>query len=69
MELWSGERIFSRKNTKVLINKAKKAELSGKDGDYKTLGRFMFKCIKAQNTRPAEYVEAPENKEKSDNKD
>jgi hypothetical protein len=27
-ELWGGERIFSRKNTKVLIRKAKKAELS-----------------------------------------
>lgn len=24
-ELWGGERIFSRKNTKVLIKKAKKA--------------------------------------------
>ena len=58
MELWGGERIFSRKNTKVLIRKAKKADLSKDDKDYKALGKYMFKCIKGQNERPAEYVES-----------
>jgi hypothetical protein len=46
MELWGNERIFSRKNTRVLIKKAKKADESKSDNDYKTLGRFIFKCIK-----------------------
>lgn len=57
MDLWGGERIFSRKNTIVLIRKAKKAELSNDDKDYRALGRYIFKCIKEQNQRPAEYVE------------
>lgn len=59
MELWGGERIFSRKNTKVLIRKAKKADLSNDDRDYKALGRYMFKCIRIQNNREPEYVESP----------
>lgn len=58
MELWGGERIFSRKNTKILIKKAKKADLSKDDKDYKALGKYMFKCIKGQDERPAEYVES-----------
>lgn len=62
LELWSGERIFSRRNTKVLIKKAKKADASKDDKDYRTLGRFMFKCIKQQNEREPEYVQAPEDK-------
>lgn len=65
MNLWGGERIFSRKNTQVLIRKAKKADISKEDKDYKALGRYMFKCIKIQDNRPAEYVEAP----KSENKE
>lgn len=59
MDLWGGERIFSRKNTVVLIRKAKKANMSKDDKDYKALGRYMFKCIKGQDERPAEYVESP----------
>lgn len=59
MELWGGERIFSRKNTIVLIRKAKKANMSKDDKDYKALGRYMFKCIKGQDERPPEYVESP----------
>ena len=59
MELWGGERIFSRKNTKVLIRKAKKADLTKEDKDYKALGKYMFKCIKGQDERPVEYVETP----------
>lgn len=56
MDLWGGERIFSRKNTVILIKKAKKAELTKEDKDYKSLGRYMFKCIKGQDERPPEYV-------------
>lgn len=59
MDLWGGERIFSRKNTVVLIRKAKKADTSKDDKDYKALGRYMFKCIKGQDERPPEYVESP----------
>lgn len=59
MNLWGGERIFSRKNTVVLIRKAKKANMSKDDKDYKALGRYMFKCIKGQDERPPEYVESP----------
>lgn len=56
-ELWGGERIFSRKNTKVLIRKAKKAAESQEDRDYKALGKYMFKCIRIQDNREPEYVE------------
>ena len=59
-ELWGGERIFSRRNTKVLIKKAKKANATQEDRDYKALGKYIFKCIKTQDTRDPEYVSAPE---------
>ena len=59
MDLWGGERIFSRKNTKVLIKKAKKADASKLDKDYKALGKYMFKCLKGQDTREPEYVNKP----------
>lgn len=55
-ELWGGERIFSRANTKILIKKAKKANKSQSDSDYKALGKYMFKCIKIQDNRDPEYV-------------
>jgi len=42
MELQGGERIFSRRSTKILIKKAKKAEASKLDKDYKALGRYIF---------------------------
>ena len=58
-QLWGGERIFSRKNTIILIKKAKKAQETQDNKDYKALGRYMFKCIKQQDERPAEYVQAP----------
>lgn len=64
MDLWGGERIFSRKNTVVLIRKAKKANMSKDDKDYKALGRYMFKCIKGQDERPPEYVESPKSSDK-----
>lgn len=57
-ELWGGERIFSRKNTKVLIRKAKKAELSQDDKDYKALGKQIFKYIRIQDNRDPEYVKS-----------
>lgn len=61
-QLWGGERIFSRKNTKVLIRKAKKANESKDIKDYKSLGRYMFKCIKTQDGRNPEYVDIPTSK-------
>ena len=66
MDLWGGERIFSRKNTVILIRKAKKANLSKDDKDFKALGRYMFKCIKGQDERPSEYVDAPEQPKESE---
>lgn len=59
MALYGGERIFSRKNTRVLIKKAKKAAETQSDTDFKALGKYMFKCIKIQDERDPEYVEAP----------
>lgn len=56
MDLWGGERIISRAETKVIIRKAKKADASKSDNDYKTLGRYIFKVIKGQDSRDAEYV-------------
>lgn len=60
MELWGGERIVSRRETKILIKKAKEAEKVKNtpkfDGKCKSLGRYIFKVIKGQNIRPAEYV-------------
>ena len=63
MHLESGERIVSRKETKVLIKKALKAAESKEDKDYKALGKYIFKILKGQNERPAEYVDAPQKKE------
>lgn len=60
MLLEGGERICSRKNTRVLIKKAKKAYKSKSDRDYKALGKYMFKVLKEQDTREPEYVDAPE---------
>lgn len=56
MELQGGERIFSRKSTLVLIRKAKKAEASKSDKDYKALGRYMFGELNRQDNRKPEYV-------------
>lgn len=60
MPLWGGERIISRRETKVLIRKAKKADKTKSENDLKALGRYMFKCIKGQDERPSEYVKSPE---------
>lgn len=61
MLLESGERIVSRKETKVLIRKALKANESQQDKDYKSLGKYMFKILKGQDSRPPEYVQKKEN--------
>ena len=66
--LWGEERIFSRKNTKVLVRKAKKADQSKLDKDYKALGKYMFKCIKIQDNREPEYVDSPKKEEDSTSK-
>ena len=63
MELWGSERIFSRKNTKILIKKAKKADTTKADSDYKALGKYMFKCITTQDERDPEYVQGPNKSE------
>ena len=65
MELWGGERIFRRAFTKQIIKWAKRAEEVKEDEENYNricirLGKKMFKEIKAQDSRPAEYVESPE---------
>jgi uncharacterized membrane protein (UPF0127 family) len=57
MILEGGERIFSRKDTKILIKFAKKAALTKKDSDYKALGKRVFKFLEKQDSNEAEYVE------------
>lgn len=57
-ELEGDERIFSRKNTKVLIRQAKKAQRLKTDAAYKRLGKSVFKYIKQQNEREPEYVKS-----------
>ena len=64
MDLKGGERIFSRLNTKVLIRQAKKAYASQADGDYKRLGKSLFKFLHKQDTNEPEYVQLPEEKDK-----
>lgn len=59
MELEGGERIFSRKNTKVLIRMAKRAYISEEDKDYKALGKKIFSYLKIQDSIEPEFVEPP----------
>ena len=59
MELEGGERIVSRRETRQLITKARKADKTKEDKDYKVLGKLMFKILKGQNERPEEYVDGP----------
>lgn len=59
MELEGGERIVSRRETKILIKKAKKAYKSKDDKDYKALGRYIFKVFNKQDNREPEYVDSP----------
>lgn len=57
MEIKGGERIFSRHSTKILIKKAKRADKSKLDKDYKDLGRYAFKELDRQDNREPEYVQ------------
>lgn len=63
MYLQGGERIVSRKETRTLIRKAKKA-YANKGGEYdrycKALGKYMFKILKGQDNREPEYVVVPD---------
>ena len=56
-ELDAGCRIFSIKSTQVMIKKAKKADESKSDVDYKDLGRYVFGELDRQSAREPEYVE------------
>lgn len=70
LKLKGGERIISRRETKILIKKAKLAEsvknnITQFDNKCKSLGRYIFKVIKGQDERPPEYVKSEDsNKEK-----
>lgn len=70
MNLQGGERIVSRRETRILIKKAKKA-YENKDKDYdrycKALGKYMFKVIKGQDNRPPEYVQVPSSSNENSN--
>lgn len=58
-ELKGGERIFSRKDTRVLIKLVKKAAKSKSELDYKRLGKRIFKFMSIQDSNEKEYVESP----------
>lgn len=49
-------RVFSRKNTKVLIRQAKKADKLKTDSAYKRLGKSIFKYMRIQDENGEEYV-------------
>jgi len=57
MDLDGGERIFSRKHTKILARFAKKAYKSKLDKDYKALGKRAFKYLHYQNNKEEDFVE------------
>lgn len=54
--LQGGERIFSRANTRTLVNMAKRAYMSKLDSDYKRLGKKAFEYMHQQDSREPEYV-------------
>lgn len=55
-KLKGGERIVSRRETKILIKKSKKAKKTNSDSSYRTLARYMFKVLNNQDSREPEYV-------------
>ena len=59
MRLRGGERIFSRKNSLVLIRQSKKAYQTKSDSDYKRLGKSVFKFLHKQDNNKPEYVQLP----------
>ena len=56
MELFGGERIFSIPSTKISNKKAKKAYKEKTDSAYRSLGKYVFKEMNAQDSRGKEYV-------------
>lgn len=65
MPLYGGERIYRRPFTKQLIKWVKKAEQAANNPEEfdricVRIGKKMFKEIKAQDTRPPEYVSQPD---------
>ena len=56
MELEGGERIVSRRETKILVKKAQKAYKDKLDSSFKSLGKYMFKVLDGQDSRKPEYV-------------
>ena len=58
MKLDGGERIFSRKHTKTLIQYAKKAATIENDSAYRGLGKRMFKFLQVQSETKPEFVES-----------
>lgn len=65
-ELDAGCRIFSRRSTSVMIKKAKKADESKSDVDYKDLGRYVFGELDRQENRDPEWVEESKKEERDD---
>lgn len=43
----------------ILIKKARKAQESQSDTDFKALGKYMFKVLYKQDHRKPEYVQSP----------
>lgn len=69
--LQGGERIVSRKETRTLIKKAKKAESVKTDENAFnkaciSLGKYMFKVLYGQDNRDPEYVQVPEKSDKKE---
>ena len=63
MKLEGGERIVSRRETKILISKAKKVYFNQDKSNYeslcKNLGKYMVKVLNKQDNRDPEYVQLP----------
>lgn len=55
----SGSRIFSRVDSRNLIKKAKKANKTKSDSDYKKLGKLVFNIMHKHDVQEPEYVESP----------
>lgn len=61
MELEGGERIFSRKDTRVLIRLANKAYKTKNVSDYKKLGKKLFQFLDVQESNSPQFVKLKEN--------
>lgn len=53
----AGSRIFSRKNTRVIVKLAKSAIEKDTDSAYKKLGKKMFDYLDVQESNDPDYVE------------